>query len=50
MLLRSKVRNEDRLFSAFINGSGESVMEFYRELQDSQIHMSRGIRTIGDSH
>jgi hypothetical protein len=41
---------EDRLFSTFIDGSGESVMEFYRGLQDGLAHMQRGIRTICDSH
>jgi hypothetical protein len=43
-------RYEDRLFSTFVDGSGESVMEFYRGLQDDLTHMQRGIRTICDSH
>jgi hypothetical protein len=30
---------EERLFSTFMHGSGEFVMEFYRGLQDGLIHM-----------
>jgi len=30
---------QDRLFSTFIDCSVESVMEFYRGLQDGLIHM-----------
>jgi hypothetical protein len=39
---------KDGLFSAFIDGSGESGMEFYRGLQDGLVHVQRGIRTICD--
>jgi len=41
---------KDRLFSTFTDSSGESGMEFYKELQDGLIHMQRGIWTICDSH
>jgi hypothetical protein len=41
---------KDRVFSTFIDGLGESGMEFYRGLQDGLIYMQRGIRTICDSH
>ena len=40
---------KDRLFSTFIDSSGESGMEFHRGLQDGLIYMQRGNRTICDS-
>jgi len=46
----NKKEYQERLFSTFIDSSGESGMEFYRGLQDGLIHMQRGIRTICDSH